>query len=153
MNFANSNCNSDYEISNSNWKPINYPNLQKTFTPLNVEQHFTYLQLETDFISNAWNVDCKTLHGHWTGTSDVFNDTSSCNWILSCSCWSFPKYGSLPDLNPANWWTVGRPHFIKIRSSAENTLLFKRVYVKCLNVFTLNVHVNYVTMMSLQWQQ
>ena len=27
------------------------PILQKTFTPLNVKQHFTYLHLVTDFIS------------------------------------------------------------------------------------------------------
>ena len=59
MNFANSNFN--HEPFNSNWKPINYPILQKTFIPLNVKQHFTYLHLVTDFISCTWTVDCKTL--------------------------------------------------------------------------------------------
>ena len=43
MNFANSNFN--YEQSNSNWKPINYPILQKTFSLLNIKQHFAYLHL------------------------------------------------------------------------------------------------------------
>ena len=48
MHIANS--NSNYEPSNSNWKPVNYPILQ-TFTTLNVKQYFTYLHLVTDFIS------------------------------------------------------------------------------------------------------